>query len=363
MSNTVNPASQKVQDFITLGPNVNFIDNSSTYFTAKNEILLANNTTIDGVSAFIAQAEDCLNQPIEFYQQIEEIHVNSNCYFRILLSACFGSGQYAFYFDDELSTDKYKDYSLESAGSTITVKVIDLITGVVVVKVIVLPNKPIYLEKITMTIPNVFTPNGDAINDIFRIIDNNKSQFAYNATWFYLQIWNRWGNDILVQERVLDASNFYGFSDDAIYWNGRNNNDPDGNILESGTYYYLFKIGNCNPNESKAISGTITLIKNNYKEEVGIDEKIYSNINFQSEIYPNPTANNVTLKLFNVNTITEMTITNILGKEQNIDCKLVENNNGVQEYSIDCSLLNNGIYFCKINKNGITETIKFSIIK
>ncbi|MCX6185610.1 MAG: hypothetical protein NTU43_01260 [Bacteroidetes bacterium] len=56
--NIVNPASANVQDFIRCSSNVTFNNLSYTDFRAKNEIVLANNTTISGVSTFVASSED-----------------------------------------------------------------------------------------------------------------------------------------------------------------------------------------------------------------------------------------------------------------------------------------------------------------
>ena len=68
-------------------------------------------------------------------------------------------------------------------------------------------------------IPNVFSPNGDSMNDFFRIpgiegFPNSK-----------LEIYNRWGN-------VIYQSNDYGGG-----WDGRINNEP----VADGTYYYILR--------------------------------------------------------------------------------------------------------------------------
>ncbi|MDD4712277.1 MAG: gliding motility-associated C-terminal domain-containing protein [Bacteroidales bacterium] len=62
-------------------------------------------------------------------------------------------------------------------------------------------------------IPNVFTPNGDGINDYFEIV--GLSAFS-NAQ---LTIFNRWGN--------------------VVYYNSAYSNNWDGSGLNGGTYYYL----------------------------------------------------------------------------------------------------------------------------
>lgn len=64
-----------------------------------------------------------------------------------------------------------------------------------------------------MVIPNIFTPNGDGKNDVFKI----KGLEAYPGS--QLIIFNRWGNEVYHSDNYLND------------WNGSN--------LAEGTYYYL----------------------------------------------------------------------------------------------------------------------------
>lgn len=66
-------------------------------------------------------------------------------------------------------------------------------------------------------IPNIFTPNNDAINDEFRV------ELCDNSS-FNLTIYNRWG--IVVYET----------NNDADVWNG---NDKQGKVCVEGTYYFV----------------------------------------------------------------------------------------------------------------------------
>ncbi len=371
-NNVTNPPSANVQDYIRCNSDVTFTNSSNTYLAAKNEILLQNNTFITDVASFVATAEDCLAKPVELYTQI----VQAKCKFKVFLSACYGSGQYEFYFGEELSENKVKDYSLVNAGSSITVKVKDLVSGLIVSKVITLPtndstlnpNPTKYKGAFTFNIGNVFTPNGDGINDVFRVIDSSKARFAYNAYAYKFWVWNRWGNNLLELEKEIPDDDINGFNDQEIFWNGRKWQN-EGDMVNNGTYYYLLQFNNCTEaqieNDTiKGIRGTITLIKrNNFTEQTSIKEEINNN-NFKSEIFPNPANGSIKLKLFvNDNNNPFLKITDIMGKEQLVKYTLIENKNGVIVYEIDCSQLNNGIYFCTIFKNNTTETIKFSIVK
>ena len=93
-------------------------------------------------------------------------------------------------------------------------------------------------------IPDAFSPNGDGINDFFKIIGIEKYQG--NS----ITIVNRWGN------RVYEAKN-YGIDTNPVFWDGFANTGSTflGNELPSGTYYYILDLGN----GEKPIAGSIYL--------------------------------------------------------------------------------------------------------
>lgn len=70
-----------------------------------------------------------------------------------------------------------------------------------------------------INIPNVFTPDGDGINDFFFINNSGLSDFS-------IEIYNRWG----VKVFTADAAN--------IQWDGRTTSGVE---LSDGTYYYILK--------------------------------------------------------------------------------------------------------------------------
>jgi gliding motility-associated-like protein len=85
-----------------------------------------------------------------------------------------------------------------------------------------------------VTVPNIFTPNGDGVNDEFSVQDPQKCAF----TEYKLLIYNRWGNVVWKAEDVAQV------------WNGKSlfGNAPD------GTYYYVlnfsYKPGANEPKQS-----------------------------------------------------------------------------------------------------------------
>lgn len=88
---------------------------------------------------------------------------------------------------------------------------------------------------IALKIPNLFTPNGDGINDAFEIIGLN--QYQTNE----LQIINRWGNEVFHAKGYLNN------------WTGEG--------LNEGTYYYLLRVKKAGSAEVEVFKGYITLIR------------------------------------------------------------------------------------------------------
>jgi gliding motility-associated-like protein len=97
-------------------------------------------------------------------------------------------------------------------------------------------------------IPNVFTPNGDGINDIWNPWDpTGANPRTYNACWYDLKVFNIWGN--LLENKVisLPSSAVNGFSGNVIFWDGRT---FGGSMVPDGTYFYILKVGNCSGSQT-----------------------------------------------------------------------------------------------------------------
>ena len=72
-------------------------------------------------------------------------------------------------------------------------------------------------------LPNVFTPNGDFINDLW-------SPILENVYWVDVQVFNRWGEVV---------HSFSGAQNDYSGWDGTNNNT--GKRCSQGTYYAVIR--------------------------------------------------------------------------------------------------------------------------
>jgi gliding motility-associated-like protein len=95
---------------------------------------------------------------------------------------------------------------------------------------ITITNYDISICSINLHVPNVFSPNGDGINDSFKITTNGVL-IKENGK---IEIYNRWGTIVFKSSKEID-------------WNG------DG--YSSGVYYYIFNY------LGESYSGTITLFK------------------------------------------------------------------------------------------------------
>ena len=124
---------------------------------------------------------------------------------------------------------------------------------------------------------NVFTPNNDGHNDFFNLEDSSVSSShspAYNANEFELLVYNRWGA-LVAEIYELTSSGFmnrtipnwngnatksvtYGWFDSKIL--GKKNSEA-GKPLSEGTYFYIFKLKNCNTVMTDICTGNVTLLR------------------------------------------------------------------------------------------------------
>ena len=105
-----------------------------------------------------------------------------------------------------------------------------------------------------LVFPNVITPNGDGINDVFAIENLNTSINPEDPDGYRnnrLQIFDRWG------KKVYDAKNYDTYAKSGTVYPG--NQIFDGSGLSDGTYYYSFQY----KGKAKTVTfnGSITILR------------------------------------------------------------------------------------------------------
>jgi gliding motility-associated-like protein len=92
-----------------------------------------------------------------------------------------------------------------------------------------------------LIVPTAFSPNGDGLNDVFRIVKGK------NVKSLELRIFDRWGGQV------------YSTNSTKAGWDGRVKGEP----AEMGTYYYVLTawFDNIYQNSSRMYKGEITLIR------------------------------------------------------------------------------------------------------
>jgi gliding motility-associated-like protein len=95
------------------------------------------------------------------------------------------------------------------------------------------------IKNCAIVTPNVFTPNGDGVNDVWKIA--GIEDFP-NAD---IVIFNRWG---VIVHHIPGST--------MVPWNGTNDS---GQVLENGTYYYVITLNKVSGSE-QFVKGYVTII-------------------------------------------------------------------------------------------------------
>lgn len=102
----------------------------------------------------------------------------------------------------------------------------------------------IYVEGIPeYEVPNVFTPNGDQVNDLFQ-------PFTYAMVEAKMKVFNRWGRPVFKYEGGIPITDTWG-------WDG---NISGGAKAAEGTYYYVLDLKGTNGGNFSQ-QGTVTLLR------------------------------------------------------------------------------------------------------
>ncbi|MCU0445983.1 MAG: gliding motility-associated C-terminal domain-containing protein [Microscillaceae bacterium] len=359
------PTYTAVSDFIKAGRNVDanvpqgdviVKSGQDVTFQAANNIFLEDGFSVESGAKFDTRIAPCSSQPFN----ISVSNELTPCSNKLCVNVCTPPGQsYTISWSNGLGTLPQVEVS-PTAPTTYTVTVRNTATGQIRTQsILVTPNY--FPNPITFRIiPNVFTPNGDGINDVWRPDDYGKQTFAFNAYRYELEIVDRWGGRVLKEDETNTAP---GFADDDIYWNGLKDNE--GFELPGGVYYYSLKLYSCL--EVKQYNGSISLLRSlggiaNPIEPMNVfDLATSSDQNSQENlIYPNPSTGLVNIQFAsNKSLVFKVEVLDNLYKPLIIK----HLNSEIGKTELDLAHLPNGIYFIRLISDTETTIRKLIISK
>ena len=100
-------------------------------------------------------------------------------------------------------------------------------------------------EEITITLPNIFTPDGDGTNENFKPLEDPIKLLTYIEVISFI-VYNRWGRTMYLSENLLP------------HWNGLY--QDSGETCSDGVYYWVMKYTNVQGDE-KATNGYVHLVR------------------------------------------------------------------------------------------------------
>ncbi len=102
------------------------------------------------------------------------------------------------------------------------------------------------IQPSSMSVPNIITPNGDGLNDVFTVESEGIETFKIN-------IYNRWGKRVY----TFSQDGFSNLKEQKQLWDGNSNSDGK---CADGTYFYIIDAVGYDKKEY-SLQGTITLLR------------------------------------------------------------------------------------------------------
>ena len=142
-------------------------------------------------------------------------------------------------FDDNTSSTQNVPQHVFTAPGSYSVELTVTAQGCVVSSsTLVIVTAPAPATTSTISIPNVFSPNGDRVNDLLLMT-------TANITSVEVLIFNRWGQQVNELNRIGE------------HWDGRSNS---GELVSEGTYFYVLSAQGAD-GVSHSLTGHITVLR------------------------------------------------------------------------------------------------------
>jgi flagellar hook assembly protein FlgD len=205
-------------------------------------------------------------------------------------------------------------------------------------------------------IPNIFTPNGDGINDIWFINDSQSNYCAFNALGYEISVVNRWGNTVY---HKLDLPGYCcpyqganaetGLEYTEIHWDGKKNN---GEMVNDGTYFIKVRLIGCDYDEhiqaTVALVGSTNFTTNN-------NDSVFGYLSNEMALIPNPTSLNTTLYINQPEGTYKVNVYNVQGQ-------LIKSmTTSRQKTNLDVEKLSKGLYLVQVSNGFDLSTTKLLI--
>jgi hypothetical protein len=259
--NITNPPSTYVNNYIKAGENV---DTSQTQgdvlitkdadpivFQAGETVELHPGFETEVGADFTAEIKPCGETPLQvtIVPSLSEAGLTANeisswnkdCEERYQVSACYGSGYYDYEWLDGIGSmvPNLSMVLTPSVNRNVRVKVTDQVSGDSFIQTLFVPQQPFH-GSFNIDIFNIITPDGDGQDDTLILVDSTRlglQTFGYNAYYYKLSVFDRYGEEWFVRERT-DKTNGFPWND--IIWN-----QDACDALGGGTAFVVLKLENC----------------------------------------------------------------------------------------------------------------------
>ncbi len=243
------------QLFIELGPNVYPCDEEPVLITANTEVTWFDNSvsdtyTVSNSGTYTASlSNECFtvtDTVVVDYIVIPPFDLGDD------IKACFGDSINVFSGIPDADVTWTSDWGLNTEGDTLTIassgtyEITVNYYGCIETQTIEAEFE-IYVDPLSIVMPNVFTPNADDKNIRFIPIISDETLDPCNIPSLDvdMRVYNRWGGLV---------------SPDGCFWDGRTESGDD---AVDGTYYFVIDIvSNCyNQTATRTINGSLTLAR------------------------------------------------------------------------------------------------------